>query len=198
MKKADIDATTALGVYLGMERRSLHRLVRELARRQIHVSLWTVKRWSARHDWQAEAAAFDAQRAEEHDRRTEMLATYTDETIPMAERHAVLGRKLQDLAQEWAQRYVEDGKPLTANEVVKWAETGIAIERLALGQATSRTEINRVTYNTVLVGVLELFKTVVQPAIPLNERELVARDFADGVNAITGKVISNGNPETGT
>ena len=198
MKKADIDATAALGAYLGMERRSLARLVQDLEARGIRVSLWTVKRWSARHDWQAEAEAYDAQRAAEGERRTEMVANYADASIPMAERHAVLGRKLQQLATEWAQRYVKEGKPLTAAEVVKWAETGVAIERLALGQATSRTEVNRTTYNTVLVGVLELFKTVVQPAIPGDDREMVSREFADGVNEITGKVIGNGNSAAGT
>ncbi len=55
MKKAEIDAVSALGAYLGMECRSLRRLVRELASRNIPVSLWTLKRWSVRHDWQARA-----------------------------------------------------------------------------------------------------------------------------------------------
>ena len=53
--KAEIDAVSSLGAHLGMERRSLRRLVRKLAGRNIHVSLWTVKRWSVRHDWQAKA-----------------------------------------------------------------------------------------------------------------------------------------------
>ena len=60
-----------------------------------------------------------------------------------------------------------------------------------MGEATSRTEVNRTTYSTLLVGVLELFKTVVQPAIPGEAREMVSREFADGVNAITGKVLGD-------
>lgn len=195
MKQAEIDATSALGAYLGMERRSLRRLVRELADRHIHVSLWAVKWWSVRHDWQAEAAAYDARRTEEDDRRMEVVATYADENRTMEERHGGLGRKLQDLASEWAERYITEGHPLTPTEVVKWAESGVAIERLATGQATSRTEINRTTYNTLLVGVLELFKTVVQPAIPGDAREMVSREFADGVNAITDRMLE-GNAKT--
>ena len=189
MKKAEIDATSALGAYLGMQRRSLRRLVRELAKRDMHVSLWTVKRWSVRHEWQAEAAAYDARRAVENDRRMEVVANYADGSVSMAERHAGLGRQLQELAREWAQTYIAEGYPATAADVARWAEAGVRIERLAMGEATSRTEVNRTTYNTVLVGVLELFKTVVQPAIPGDARELVAREFADGVNAITDKVL---------
>ena len=195
MKKADLDATAALGAYLGMERRSLRRLVRDLAGRGLHVSLWTVKRWSVRHDWQAEAAAYDATRAVANDRRMDVVANYADESVPMAARHAGLGRKLQDLATEWAARYVTEGQPLTPAEVVKWAEAGVAIERLALGQATSRSEVNRTTYTAVLVGVLELFKAVVQPALPGEAREIVAREFADGVNDITAKVLDSNTKE---
>ena len=195
MKKAEIDATAALGAYLGMERRSLRRLVRELETRGLHVSLWTVKRWSVRHDRQAEAAAYDARRAEIDDRRMDVVANYADASVSMAERHAGLGRKLQELAREWAQKYIAEGYPATAADVARWAEAGVAIERLALGQATSRTEVNRTTYTAVLMGVLELFKAVVQPALPGDARELVAREFADGVNDITAKVLESNTKE---
>ncbi len=190
------DPETALTRYLAMgPNRSLRRLAAELGENGIAVHEDTVRRWSARYGWQAQVQAFEARRYEEEEQRVTSLARGLGDADDMHERHASLGRELVRLANEWARKLVEEGHPVTPIDVARWAEAGVRIERLAMGEATSRTEVNRTTYNTVLVGVLELFKAVVQPAIPGDARELVAREFADGVNAITDKVI-DGNAKT--
>ena len=184
------DPETALTRYLAMgPNRSLRRLAVELGAIGIAVHEDTVRRWSARYGWQAQARAFEARRDEEEAQRVTSLARGLGDADDMHERHAALGRELVRLADEWARKLVAEGHPVTPTDVARWAEAGVRIERLAMGEATSRTEVHRTTYNTLLVGVLELFKAVVQPAIPGDEREMVSREFADGVNAITGKVL---------
>ena len=190
------DPETALTRYLAMgPNRSLRRLAVELGKSGIAVHEDTVRRWSARYGWQTQVQAFDARRYEEEEQRVESLARGFGEADDMNQRHAALGRELVRLANEWAQKLVAEGHPMTPTDVARWAEAGVRIERLAMGEATSRTEVNRTTYNTLLVGVLELFKTIVQPAIAGDAREMVSREFADGVNEISGKVLG-GNAKT--
>ncbi len=111
----------------------------------------------------------------------------------MNDRHASLGRNLQALATEWAQKLVEEGQPMTPSDVVRWAEAGVRIERLALGQATSRTEVN---YNRIAAPILALFQQIVQPALPEPVRAQVVRDFADGVNEIRDNVSGDEGKRT--
>lgn len=187
------DPETALTRYLAMgPNRSLRRLAVELGEHGIAVHEDTVRRWSARYGWQAQVRAFESRRQQEEEQRVTSLARGLGDADDMYERHANLGRELVRLANEWAQKLVAEGHPMTPTDVARWAEAGVRIERLAMGEATSRTEVNRTTYNTLLVGVLDLFKTVVQPAISGEAREMVSREFADGVNAITGKVLEGG------
>ena len=171
--------------------RSLRRLAAELGEHGVTVHEDTVRRWSSRYGWQAQVQAFEARRHQEEEQRVDSLARSLSESDAMNDRHATLGQELVRLANDWARKLVEKGHPMTPTDVARWAEAGVRIERLAMGEATSRTEVNRTTYTAVLMGVLELFKAVVQPALPGDARELVAREFADGVNEITTKVIGD-------
>lgn len=62
-------------------------------------------------------------------------------------------------------------------EVARWADAGVRIECLALGAATSRTEVNAQVWGQVLGGVAELFERVREahaPARPTQPGEVRA------------------------
>lgn len=88
----------------------------------------TSQNWSGKFDWR--------KRAELWDEHLRVLAKHAleDEKINMAKRQARIGVKMQDLAE----RTLNAGTvlPQSVGEVVKLAEVGSRIERMARGEST--------------------------------------------------------------
>ena len=68
------------------------------------------------------------------------------------------------------------------------ARAGVRIDWLAIGEATSRSEV---TWNAFIRPVLNLFQQMVQPALPAEMREAVTAGFADEVNQVHGGLVSD-------
>lgn len=169
--------------------RSLTRLHAELEHEGHSIHVKTVQRWSHQHGWQTYAKAHDARQRESQD------TTVVSRAVAMEGRHAELGRELQRMALMWAVKLQEEGHPLTPTEVARWAEAGVRIERLAVGAATSRTEVNVQVWSQVLVAIGALFDQVVTPALPQAKRDLVARELAEGLNGIRDSSLALPEPD---
>lgn len=169
--------------------RSLTRLHAELIAEGHSVHVKTVQRWSHRHDWQTHAKAHDARQRESQD------VSVVSRAIAMEGRHVELGRELQRMALVWAQKLQEEGHPLTPTEVARWAEAGVRIERLAVGAATSRTEVNVQVWSQLLVQVGALFEQVIMPVLPQGQRDVVARQLANGLNEFRDTALGLPEPD---
>lgn len=145
------------------------------------VRLKELQAWSARDGWMASAREFDAARA----------VALQDELFVAAKtmdlRQARTAMSMQAIVDKSVASIDDEGLVLEAKDVPRWMEVAARLERLARGQATSRTDGTNV-YNTVIMPVLTLFQQVVNN-LPERYRDDVTRQFADGVNQIRDAVV---------
>ncbi|MCC6236417.1 MAG: hypothetical protein IT299_02445 [Dehalococcoidia bacterium] len=185
--RAGISPDEALIRYLAMgSQRSLDRLASVLRTEGISVHPMTLRRWSSHRGWVAHAADYDSRIRESRESSAVSRAAIIDGD------HATLGRELQRLALQWAEKLALEEAPMTPMEVARWAEAGVRIERLAFAASMGRKETLATAF---VMPVLRLYRDVVQPALRDDVREEVDRAFADGINAITG--FSDAEPDQG-
>ena len=115
------------------------RTIAEIAR-EMHQDLANIRKWSLKNDWLIRSLAYDDYLDEIKRKRLER------DKLEMAERQANLGRKMQDLADTALDM---DGPnaiiPENVSDVVKLVETGVKIERQALGETTGAVD-NRIVF----------------------------------------------------
>lgn len=157
--------------------RSLTALHHQLVEEGFEVSWSTIRKWSVMNQWQEQAESFDA------DERRATRALLMEETAKVNARQARMGLAMQLVATRRIDN--ADEMEMSASDIARWARVGVDIERLAIGEATSRPEL---MYNQVIAPVLMLFQQVTA-ILPLEQREAVTQAFADGVNAIRDRVV---------
>ena len=168
--------------------RSLALLHGNLARLGTRVSLNTLKNYSADYDWQARLAEIEAQEMEEQ------AVSHVALVKHMNVRQAALGRAMQGVAETAIGQLAEalkaeDAEPMGAQALARLAEIGTKIERLAMGEATTRAEILVSTYSTVVQEFVGLF-IVVNDLAEAEERK---RQYALGVDAIIDRHLDEAN-----
>ena len=179
--RTDTDPDTAFLAYAALGgKRSLKRLFEMFEAAETKVSLRTLTGWSKRDHWVGRAIMFDRQRA-----KAQQLALI-DESVDMDIRQAALGRTLQLVGGDQLKRLQDADTPLEPRDVLGFIKTGQFVERLAVGEATSKDGV--VEYNTIVLPILNLFQQVVG-TMPEEIRGVVTRQFADGVNAIRDSVV---------
>lgn len=94
----------------------------------------TLKRWSARYDWQRRVQEYDRQRAREEE------ALRRQEIEEMNRRHIALALENQRRAVLVIERLIQQGK-LNAWAAVNLLKQSVDLERLARGAATERQEV---------------------------------------------------------
>lgn len=177
-RRPGITPDEALVRYLALgPQRSVRLLHEHLAKEGIAVHPTTMRKWSADRAWRLHASEYDSRiRVSRESSAVARAATLDGD-------HATLGRELQRLAMDWARRLEEEEAPMTATEVARWAEAGVRIERLAFAASMGRKET---LASAFVLPVLRLYRDLVQPALRDDLREAVDREFAEGINAITG------------
>lgn len=120
--------------------RSLDRLIEVLAEKWGQSgagrgpAMNTVKRWSARYDWQRRVQEYDRQRAREEE------ALRRQEIEEMNRRHIALALENQRRAVLVIERLIQQGK-LNAWAAVNLLKQSVDLERLARGAVTERQEV---------------------------------------------------------
>ncbi len=127
--------------------RSLARLHTDLRSLGVGTSLTTLKRYSAKFDWQGRIARLDEEAGHRNDDRS------LERIAGMNERQSQLGRSLQGAAASAVQTLLRDGsrlRDITPAELSRLADVGTRLERLAMGEATERQDLIVGAWNSAL------------------------------------------------
>ena len=120
------------------------------------VTLSTLKAYSRDYHWQELIA--EAQTA-----LPDPVEEYQIAIQDMNMRHAELGKALTGLAEisvPQLRSIIHDGQAMRATDITTLAKEGASLERLARGEATSRTEGLVQSLSVVVNGVVALFQQV--------------------------------------
>ena len=136
---------------------SLNRLHEMLTKNGLSkVTLSTLKAYSRDYHWQELIA--EAQTA-----LPDPVEEYQIAIQDMNMRHAELGKALTGLAEisvPQLRSIIHDGQAMRATDITTLAKEGASLERLARGEATSRTEVLVQSLSVVVNGVVALFQQV--------------------------------------
>lgn len=142
----------------------------------------TINGWSQRYGW------LERVREYEESLRQASATEVVDSLAAMNDRQANLGRALQAAAAlGLANMRQADPRLLNLKPegMATLAKEGARLERLALGEATERTEIISRLANIVIVEIAVLFDRINGTDTPEAQRRRA--DFAFGVDAIMGR-----------
>ena len=167
------DAWVLLYHALGADR-SLLKLRRHLADIGLAINLNTLKMYSAKYGWQDRMRELDARQADARQ------LTHDSTVARMNERQANMGEAMQHVAGRGLAMIADNAGAMTPGDVARLADIGVKLERLALGEATTRSEIEVTVYNTIIQQIAALFINVNVMDSP-DDR---TRTFADGVDGI--------------
>ena len=186
----EISAFSAKSLYLAQTPpRSLRRLHRELQAGGVKISLRKLEQGSARDGWVQAAKEFDRKRDDE------VAVLLQKESTDSPVRQVRLGQALQEVAIEGLDAILRSAPPNDLRALAAAAREGVQIERLALGEATSRSEVKVSAYNAIIVPIAQIFQDIVIPALVDAERDHVVRQFASQVDALKD-VWGGGDVET--
>lgn len=158
----------------------------------LRVSLRTLKAYSVDYHWQDRVAGLDAERKSLEDSPAGRVAR-------MNERQAHAGEVLTELALEGASKLKGREAEFSPQDVARLLRDGTHAWRLALGEATSRTEVEIKVYSELVEAIALVFLE----ANPLPTEEGRARRFALGAQALieahmAGNSLETRNVEQGT
>jgi len=141
------------GLYyqLGPER-SLEKLTDVLAGVGLRTSLNTVKRYSADFGWQNRVIELDTKAQEQREQE------HIQVIEAMNQRQSNIGVAMQGLGANGLRNLQPN--LLSASEIVSLTREGARMERLAQGEATSRSEIATQVVNRVVIAIVDLFNQV--------------------------------------
>ena len=157
--------------------RSLKLLHERLSTLGATVSLATLKRYSARFDWQARLAELAA---ESSGRRREGAI---EQMSQVNERHLQLARALLGAGGTALQRLLGSEVRLASlkpNDIARLLDLGLRAERQTMMLEVDRKQVGIAIWNDVLTNVVELYRAANEVEDPL---ERTSR-FADGLDAL--------------
>ena len=177
-------------VYLTMEPpRSLKRLGELLAEHSIKISHTTLREYSRHFGWQKRLSD-----AAEIAKRSPVLKA-ADHLVSMAEKHAENGRIMQYFANTFLSAQLKDGpkkRRVNVGDLARLMVDGSKLERLALGEATDRTEVRLEAFNLVVAQVIDVFTEVAHTyQIP----DAAVRDFAHGAEKVVNQAMAQAESE---
>ena len=140
----------------------------------VQVSQSTLEKYSARYHWIERVAEVETQA------RTQTQRALVRTVAEMNEGQAVGGHAMQAWAMENAAALRKAGEALDAKDIVAVHREGREAERLALGEATGRTEHITITLNTIIQEIGTVFISTNDMALPADR----ARAYADGADAV--------------
>jgi hypothetical protein len=148
--------------------RSLTKLQRALADVGLDVSLNTLKTYSANNDWNTRIKGLP----------TEQENSLMSYAVDMQIRQSALGRLMQTLGHERLKSV--DPSDLSINDALRLMQTGVQVERAAMGEATERVEIFNTSINPLIHQIISLFVSINS----INDPEERKRRFAIGADEL--------------
>ena len=171
-------ANLLFGLYVALGAGRSLAAVCDLANRAgVKTSPTTLEGYSADFKWQERLAAIAAEVAD-----AEAVQPIAD----MNRDQALIGRGLRTWAGSQRGILQRSGYVAkTGQEVAATAKVGVEIERLAMGEATSRSEVINDTLTAIVKDIIALFLAVNQ----LADRDDRTREFGTGADAIIGRHV---------
>lgn len=137
--------------------RSLRRLYQQLRVLGVRIGQATLKRYSARFDWQRRISDLETEAIQRQRERA------LGELLAMEDRHAQLGRAMQGAGGS-ALRTLMNSQPRLARmkgaDIARLVEAGLKAERRAVGEAADRRDISLEIWNVVTTEMVALFNEV--------------------------------------
>jgi hypothetical protein len=163
--------------------RSLEKLHAHVTMLGLTISLKQLKRYSVKYNWQVRLQETnDAVKAQLGDKRVESV-------IAMNNRQAQLGTALQGLGYKGVQSLSARINEMSFGDAGGLIERGVKVERMAMGEATSRTEARVHAYTEMVGSILEVFQTVAEKhALPQN----VIDEFVIGADSVVTAALYTG------
>ena len=170
---AKADLLFALYVELGAQR-SLDALRKRCGEVGVRIAISTLEEYSVKFSWQERRAAIEERaRASTDERLAETVAE-------MNRRQARLGQAMQQAGALAVARINENEEIVDPTEAARLIEGGSRLQRLASGEATSRSEVINKTMRDIVMEIIALFIRVNE----LAERDDRTREFGAGADAI--------------
>lgn len=170
--------------------RSLRRLHQQLRVLGVRIGVATLKRYSARFDWQRRISGLETEAIQRQRERA------LGDLVAMHDRHAQLGRALQGVGGS-ALRELMNNEPRLArmkgSDISRLVEVGLRAERSAVGEATDRRAISLEIWNAVTTEMVALFNEVNSEP----ESEARASQFARAVDRLVDTHLAEVTKEEG-
>jgi hypothetical protein len=172
----------AFFVFMGHDR-SLEKLHAHCTDIGLKISLSTLKNYSRWHNWQVRLQEMnDAVKAQLDHRLVE-------DVVSMNARQAQLGAALQGLGSKGVESLSARIDEMSFGDAGALIERGVKVQRLAMGEVTSRTEARVHAYTEMVGSILEVFQTVAEKhALPQN----VIDEFVIGADAVVTAALYTG------
>ena len=172
------DLLFALYVELGPER-SLDLLRIRCGEVGVRISSSTLEKYSSQYRWQERLAAIETRaRASTDQRLAETIAE-------MNRRQALLGQAMQTAGALAVTRINENEEIVDPTDAARLIEGGSRLQRLASGEATSRSEVINNTLQAIIMEIVALFLRVNE----FSEQDDRTREFGTGADAIIGRHV---------
>ena len=166
-------------VELGVDR-SLALLQKRCRISGVEIGSSTLEEYSTKFHWQDRLAAIEEEAHKVNDER--LVQTIAD----MNRDQALIGRGLRTWAgNQLGMLQLSGYVAKTGQEVAATAKVGVEIERLAMGEATSRSEVINDTLTAIVKDIIALFLAVNQ----LTDRDDRTREFGTGADAIIARHV---------
>ena len=154
--------------------RSLEKLHSYVTKMGLNISLTSLKRYSAKYNWQERLKEVQAKKVERMDEYV------VNDVVEMNIRQAKLGQAMQGIAGIGLQHVKNNPTRLSPRDAVYLGDTGSKLERLARGEATDRHELTVQIVEPLVRQIVALFEQV-NVLVDENAR---ARQFAIGADSI--------------
>ena len=142
----------------------------------VKTSATTLEGYSADFHWQKRLAAVEAEVAD-----AEAALTIADMNL----RQAALGQAMQDAGAHTVKAIDKNKEIVDPTDAARLIDSGSKLQRLAMGEATSRSEVINDTLTAIVKDIIALFLAVNQ----LADRDDRTREFGTGADAIIGRHV---------
>ena len=145
----------------------------------VKTSPTTLEGYSADFHWQDRLAAITEQAGQQGD--DEAALTIADMNL----RQAALGQAMQDAGAHTVKAINTNKEIVDPTDAARLIDSGSKLQRLAMGEATSRSEVINDTFTAIVKDIITLFLAVNQ----LTDRDDRTREFGTGADAIIGRHV---------
>ena len=173
-------ANLLFGLYVALgPKRSLAAVAEVCTQIGLKAGEKSLKLYSADFHWQDRLAAIIEQAGQQGD--NEAVQTIADMNL----KQAALGQAMQDAGAHTVFRINEQKYVIEPTDAARLIDSGSKLQRLAMGEATSRSEVINDTLTAIVKDIIALFLAVNL----LTDRDDHTREFGTGADAIIGRHV---------